>query len=136
MALCEESPADGPQRPDPCSAVELAWLSDSLSVLHQSRPTFEGDTVSLYRHKVRRHPFGGERLSSASPCRRLRLLAMFRRDTLATLGLGLGQNLSGNSNLLPRTSRARHDRRLGHIGDLTDRFCPGPSTLRWTLLPG
>src|SRR6516164_44103 len=45
-----------------------------------------------------------------------------------------GTNRSGSSNLLPRASRAGHDRLIGCIEDFTDRFCPDPSVLRWALL--
>jgi hypothetical protein len=31
---------------------------------------------------------------------------------------------------------ARHDRRIGRIGDWTDHLCPCPSILRWALLQG
>ena len=41
-------------------------------------------------------------------------------------GPGLRRNRSGNSNLLPRTYRAAHDRRMGLIGDCSARARPVP----------
>jgi hypothetical protein len=64
------------------------------------------------------------------------VLSLLPLGFLLDLGSGLGPHRSGSSNLLPRTYRVRHDRRIGCMGDFTGRVCPGPSTLRWTLRNG